>query len=497
MRGLASLVKDTAIYGLSSMLGRFLNWLMTFVYVRVLLPEDYGRMSYLYAGVALGLIILTYGMETAFFRFVSKHDRPGLVFGTTLTALGLSSGLFLLLGGLFLEDISLYLGLEGYGSIILMLMAILALDAFTSIPLGYLRFVQRPWYFMGVRLGFVALTIVLTLLTFYGVPWLSGFAPQLTAWYCPSDGLTYIFAINLLGCLAQLLALLPILRLAEPRCSLPLLKQMLIYALPLLILGLAGSFSNQADKILFPKMLGDSTEAYTQLGIYSACYKLAVVMILFTQAFRYAYDPYVFSKSKEGEQASKQAYAESLLYYTLFTLVIFVGVIATLDLLKLFITPAYYDGLIVVPFIMLGQLLFGIYYNLSLWYKLTDRTYWGAILSAVGCLLTTLIIVLGAKPYGYMACAYASVIANAVILLLSYWLGQKYYPIAYPWRKMGLYALLALGVVLAIYAVDALPLGWVGTLACKVALLLLFVALIAYREVPRSLLATLSSKIKR
>lgn len=486
---LKSLIKDTAIYGLSSMVGRFLNWLMTIVYVRVLVESEFGVMTNLYAWTALLLIILTYGMETAFFRFASKHERPRLVYGTTLTALGTTSTLFALLGLYFVSDITATLSLSGSEDLVGMLIVIVALDAFCAIPLGYLRYEQRPWRFMAVRMGFVLLTIALTLITFYILPLLA------SDWINPQHSLRYIFGINLVGCIVQLVMLLPTIRMAERACSWAILRQMLAYAWPVLLLGLVGSFSNQADKILLPLMYDDPATGQAQLGIYGACYKLAVIMVLFTQAFRYAYDPFVFARSRDGGEAAKAAYADAMKYYILFTLVIFVGVMSTLDVLKLFIVPTYYAGLPIVPLVMAGQLMFGIYFNLSLWFKLTDRTWWGAILSILGCVVTVLIIVLGTRPLGFMAAAWASVVANALMMTVSYFLGQRYYPIKYPLKAIASYTLLASGILALQYLWTSITPSTPLRLALNLLLLLLFVAFILWREVPRSTLAALRRRL--
>lgn len=493
MSTLKSLVKDTALYGLSSMFGRFLNWLLTYVYVRVMLPEDFGRMTNLYAWTALLMILLTYGMETAFFRFANKHERPGDVYVTTLGALGSSSALFVLLGLFFLEPLASALQLGTETQLLVPLLFIVATDAFMAIPLGYLRYEQRPWRFTAIRMGFVGFTIVATLASFYGLPWLQQQVPTLLPHWSPLEHpLHYILGINLLGNLLQLLMLAPTLRKARGHFDAGLLKAMLRYAWPMLLLGLAGNFNNQADKILFPLLFEDAHYAHTQLGIYGACYKLAVVMILFTQAFRYAYDPFVFAETKKGDQAARRAYSAAMTYYVLFTLFIFLAVMSYIDLLKLLIKPAYYPGLSVVPWIMLGQLMFGVYFNLSLWYKVTDRTYWGTILSVIGCALTVGIIVLLAPHWGFMACAWASVIANGAVMLVSYLLGQRYYPVRYELIKIGSYSLLcALLYGLQVLLQMMLPTAELVRLGLNSLLLLTFLCIIAYREIPSSALTQL------
>lgn len=493
---LTSLIKDTAVYGLSSMFGRFLNWLLTFVYVRVLLPEEFGQMTNLYAWTAILMILLTYGMETAFFRFANKHEQPADVYTTTLWSLGISSLLFVLLGWMFLDPLAASLHVAEHKDLLSCLLIIVASDAFMAIPLGYLRYEQRPWWFMTVRMSFVFSTILLTLFVFYGVPALSEYVPLLSELQPRAHALQYIFGINLVSNGLQFLLLLPTLRKATGHFDASLLREMLRYALPMLLLGLAGNFNNQADKILFPLLFDDPHYANGQLGIYGACYKLAVVMVLFTQAFRYAYDPFIFAEKKKGEEAARRAYSSSMTYYVLFTLFIFLAVMSYIDGLKLLIAPAYYPGLTVVPWIMAGQLMFGVYFNLSLWYKVTDRTHWGAILSIVGCALTVLLIVLLAPRYGFMACAWASVVANGGVMLISYTLGQHYYPVSYDLRRLALYTLLTIILYGMQWGIaNALPEAPLLRMLFNTLLLLIFLGIVYRYEVPKGTLIALRKKL--
>lgn len=493
---LTSLIKDTAVYGLSSMFGRFLNWLLTFVYVRVLLTEEFGQMTNLYAWTAILMILLTYGMETAFFRFANKHEQPADVYTTTLWSLGISSLLFVLLGWMFLDPLAASLHVAEHKDLLSCLLIIVASDAFMAIPLGYLRYEQRPWWFMTVRMSFVFSTIILTLFAFYGVPALSEYVPLLSELQPRAHALQYIFGINLVSNGLQFLLLLPTLRKATGHFDASLLGAMLRYALPMLLLGLAGNFNNQADKILFPLLFDDPHYANGQLGIYGACYKLAVVMVLFTQAFRYAYDPFIFAEKKKGEEAARRAYSSSMTYYVLFTLFIFLAVMSYIDGLKLLIAPAYYPGLTVVPWIMAGQLMFGVYFNLSLWYKVTDRTHWGAILSIVGCALTVLLIVLLAPRYGFMACAWASVVANGGVMLISYTLGQHYYPVSYDLRRLALYTLLTIILYGMQWGVaNALPEAPLLRMLFNTLLLLIFLGIVYRYEVPEGTLIALRKKL--
>ena len=493
---LTSLIKDTAVYGLSSMFGRFLNWLLTFVYVRVLLPEEFGQMTNLYAWTAILMILLTYGMETAFFRFANKHEQPADVYTTTLWSLGISSLLFVLLGWMFLDPLAASLHVAEHKDLLSCLLIIVSSDAFMAIPLGYLRYEQRPWWFMTVRMSFVFSTIILTLFAFYGVPALSEYVPLLSELQPRAHALQYIFGINLVSNGLQFLLLLPTLRKATGHFDASLLGAMLRYALPMLLLGLAGNFNNQADKILFPLLFDDPHYANGQLGIYGACYKLAVVMVLFTQAFRYAYDPFIFAEKKKGEEAARRAYSSSMTYYVLFTLFIFLAVMSYIDGLKLLIAPAYYPGLTVVPWIMAGQLMFGVYFNLSLWYKVTDRTHWGAILSIVGCALTVLLIVLLAPRYGFMACAWASVVANGGVMLISYTLGQHYYPVSYDLRRLALYTLLTIILYGMQWGIaNDLPEAPLLRMLFNTLLLLIFLGIVYRYEVPKGTLIALRKKL--
>ena len=493
---LTSLIKDTAVYGLSSMFGRFLNWLLTFVYVRVLFTEEFGQMTNLYAWTAILMILLTYGMETAFFRFANKHEQPADVYTTTLWSLGISSLLFVLLGWMFLDPLAASLHVAEHKDLLSCLIIIVASDAFMAIPLGYLRYEQRPWWFMTVRMSFVFSTILLTLFAFYGVPALSEYVPLLSELQPRAHALQYIFGINLVSNGLQFILLLPTLRKATGHFDASLLRAMLRYALPMLLLGLAGNFNNQADKILFPLLFDDPHYANGQLGIYGACYKLAVVMVLFTQAFRYAYDPFIFAEKKKGEEAARRAYSSSMTYYVLFTLFIFLAVMSYIDGLKLLIAPAYYPGLTVVPWIMAGQLMFGVYFNLSLWYKVTDRTHWGAILSIVGCALTVLLIVLLAPRYGFMACAWASVVANGGVMLISYILGQHYYPVSYDLRRLALYTLLTIILYGMQWGIaNALPEATLLRMLFNTLLLLIFLGIVYRYEVPKGTLIALRKKL--
>lgn len=485
--GMKRLAKETAIYGLPSILGKFLNWLLVPMYVRVLDGTgEFGIYTNLYAWVALLLVVLTYGMETGFFRFINKKEEkePMRVYATTLYSIAFTSTFFFLLGLSFLEPISEALHYEAYPEYLGMMLGVVALDAFTSIPYAYLRYAGRPVRFATIRFINIFLNIGLNLFFYLACPWLWKNVPATIDWfYQPDYGVGYAFVANVITSVTVLLLLLPTwlpgLR-TKPNGA--LLGRMLRYSFPIMILGIAGIFNQTADKIIFPFLFADKAEADAQLGIYGACFRMAAVMVMFIQAFRYAYEPFIFSRNKE--EGSQRAYVEAMRYFIIFALLIFLGVMFYIDILKIFIVPAYYPGLRIIPIVMMGELFFGIYFNLSFWYKLTDQTHWGAWFSLAGCILTVLIIVFFAPTYGYMACAWASFGSNLLMMLLSYMMGQKKYPIPYDLRSAGIYFFVAA----VFFAAGMLPTidSHVLRLAYRTLLLFFFVVFIVKRDLPLS-----------
>nr|WP_314667278.1 oligosaccharide flippase family protein [uncultured Porphyromonas sp.] len=495
---LKGLVKDTAVYGLSSILGRFLNWALTPLYTRVLVSTgEFGVQTNLYAWTALLMAILTYGMETGFFRFVNKEPNPQQVYSTTLISLGTTSSFFILLSLLFLSPISSLLGYADRSDLVAMLVFIIATDAFMAIPFAYLRYKNRPWRFATIKLTFIALSIGLNLFFFLLCPWIWRVAPEAISWfYDPEFGVGYIFVSNLISNGVIFLMLLPYILPAGWHFSSSLLRRMLAYSLPLLLLGIAGIFNQMADKILFPIILTDRAEAEAQLGIYSACFKIAMVMVMFTQAFRYAYEPFVFNKGAGDEAERRRSYALAMKYFLICSLFVFVGVMAGMDVLQYLVGADYREGLKVVPLAMWGELMMGVYFNLSLWYKLVDKTWWGALISSLGCIFTIAIICWGVPRYSYMACAWASAISNTVMAVVCYLLGQKYYKVEYELKNALFYFTIA-AIAVAIVALNhryiapVMPsLMWVVNIAVVGA----FLFIIIKKDVP---LGAILQKIRR
>lgn len=450
-----SLAKDTVIYGLSSIIGKFLNWLLVPLYTYVLTQQaDYGIVVNLYAWTALLLVILTYGMETGFFRFANKEgENPNTVYTTVMTSLLVTSVLFAVVCCGFSQPIATLLGYASHSEFIALLSIVVAMDAFASIPFAYLRYKKRPIRFAALKLLYVFLNILLNIFFLVVCPKIQDWS-IISAWYDPGYGVGYVFVANIIATGIQTLCLLPYIieplreRNGAALFSWPLLKSMLRYSLPILVLGVCGIMNQTLDRILFPFFYTGS-DAQTQLGIYGACFKVATVMMMFTQAFRYAYEPFVFAKHKDRH--SLEAYADAMKYYIIFSYMILLGMVCYLDLLKFIIAPSYWEGLIIVPIVLWAYVFQGIYFNLSFWYKLTDRTQWGAYFSIIGVIITFGLQAIFVPKIGYIASAGSSLVCYFVIMLLSYFVGRKYLQVPYDLRRIGAYTLLTILLLVAYY----------------------------------------------
>ena len=431
-----SLAKDTVIYGASSIIGKFLNYLLVPLYTYALArTSDYGIVTNIYAWTALLLVILTYGMETGFFRFVNREDQdPKTVYKTAFLTLLCSSAVFTMLVVVFHQSIANVLGYPDHSEFIEMMFATVAVDAFASIPFAYLRYQKRPIRFAALKLLFVVLNIAFNLLFLVVLG---------------KNDVFYIFLSNILATCIQTLCLLPITLPKGGQFSAPVLKEMLHYSLPLLILGVAGIMNQTLDRILFP-YLYTGEDAQAQLGIYGACFKVAMVMMMFTQAFRYAYEPFVFAKHKDRQ--SVEAYADAMKYYIIFSYLILLGVIFYLDIFRYIVASDYWEGLKIVPVVLWTYVFQGIYFNLSFWYKLTDETQWGAYFSLIGLVITLVIQVVGVPIIGYWASCGSSLVCYFVIMLLSYFIGQKKAPVPYDMKCIGGYTALTIGLLAVYYA---------------------------------------------
>lgn len=495
MAGVKSLAKDTAIYGLSSIIGKFLNWCLTPLYTYILVPAEYGIIVSLYAWIGLMLVLLTYGLETGFFRFANDpgKENPQTVFSTCMTSLGITTLLFLGLVSIFLSPVANALECGQHPDYILMIAVIIALDVFSALPFAYLRFRLRPVRFATLKLLNIALTIGFNLFFLIVCPAIHQSHPEWISWfYNPDYGAGYILVSNVIASFVLLLTLTPEIFGIRWHFSYPLLKRVLRYSFPLLILGLAGMMNQNLDKIIYPYLIPDHAEAMKQLGIYGANAKIAVVMIMFTQAFRYAYEPFIFARSK-GED-KRTTYALAMKYFIIVDLLIFLGVVFYLDIIRYFISPRYFAGLKIVPVIMIAELFSGIFFNLSLWYKLTDKTHWGIYFSLIGLVIIVSMNVTLVPHFGYVASAWAAFACYFAMMFFSWLFGQKYYPIDYQLKSIGKYVALAL----LLYGVSA----WVTIdnmvlrLGFRTVLLLIYFFYLVRHDLPLSQIPYLNKLLK-
>lgn len=395
------------------------------------------------------LVILIYGMETGFFRF-ANHERysdPGQVYTTSLISLGTTSALFIVAGCLLSPQLAGLLDCGAHPAYIWMMVVAVGADAFTSIPFAYLRYRHRPMRFASLKLVNIGLNIGLNLFFILLCPWLWRVAPESIGWfYDPGFGIGYIFLANMISSLAVLALLLPELTAERYSFNGELLRRMLSYSFPLLIIGIAGIMNQTIDKILFPMIYPDRATAMTELGIYGANYKIAIVMVMFIQAFRFAYEPFIFAQSREKGEDRNIAYRQAMTWFVIAAMFIFIGVVFFLPVLKYFISPAYFSGLKVVPVIMMAEFFFGIFFNLSLWYKLTDRTAWGTWFTLLGLAVTVGLNFLLVPRMGFMGCAVAALCCYGVMMLASYFTGRVKYPIDYDVRRIVFYIVAAMAL---------------------------------------------------
>lgn len=499
MANLKTLFKDTALYGMSSIVGRFLNYLLVPLYTAKIAASSggYGVITNVYAYTALLLVILTFGMETTFFRFVNKEGaNPMRTYSTVLIMVGSVALLFVALVLAFINPVSSFMGYSAHEEYVAVMAACVAIDAFQCIPFAYLRYKHRPWKFVALKMLFIVLNITLNIVYFvvlpamYSNPSTHGFAASI---YDPNVGVGYVFRLNLF-CTAIITFFFwkefTGFRWVFDKI---LFRKMLSYSWPILLLGITGILNQTADKILFP-IVSPGAEGHVQLGIYGAAAKIAMIMAMITQAFRYAYEPFVFGSAKE--KGSRDTYAKAMKYFIIFTLLAYLVVVGYLDVLKYIIGRDYWEGLKVVPVVMAAEIMMGVYFNLSFWYKLIDKTIYGAWFSGVGCVVLVLINVLLIPKYGYMACAWAGVAGYGTAMLLSYFVGQKKYPINYPLKSITVYiCIAALFTAIMLYTPQSLPKAL--RLGINTLLIILFVAHIIHYDFPISSLPVIGRHFRK
>ena len=481
MGKLTTIFKDTAIYGLSSIIGRFLNYLLVPLYTAQFSAASgaYGIITNIYAYVALAMVLLTFGMETTYFRFTNKtHTDSETVYGTTLITVGSISLLFAVLVLLLLSPISQLMGYGDHPDYVGVMAVTIAFDAFLCIPFAHLRQQRKALKFAALKLLNIMVSILLNLIYFY---------------FMDGKDVGYVFYINLVCTVMLAVCLITEYTGFRWRLDTKLLRTMLSYSWPILVLGIAGILNQTADKMLFPYIY-EGSDMRAQLGIYGACSKIAMIMAMITQAFRFAYEPIVFAGVKDKDQ--REMYTKAMKYFIIFTLLAFLIVVGYIDLLKYIVrNQDYWVGLKVVPIVMAAEIMMGIYFNLSFWYKIIDKTIWGAVFSGIGCAVLLLVNIIFVPRYGYMACAWGGFAGYGVAMLASYFVGQKYYPLNYPLKDIALYVwltIMAFTVMVIVRGSESL----LVSLSVNTLLILLFVAVIIRRDLPMSKLPVIGKHFK-
>lgn len=442
MNPLKKLAGQTAIYGLSSIVGRLLNYLLVPLYTRYFSTAEYGEVTTLYAYVAFLVVILTYGMETAFFRFSQNEQDKKSVYSTSLISLLISSAIFIILMFMNADSIANALKFDGHPEYIQWFALIVGLDAVSSISFAKLREQNKAARFALIRLLNIFINIGLNLFFIIYCPYaIKNNLPSadfIQSIYSQSIGIGYIFIANLVASIVTIVLLFPEMIAARWRFQLQLWKKMMLFALPLMIAGLAGITNETIDRILLAHLLPEEIAA-SEVGVYGAYYKLSIIMTLFIQTFRFAAEPFFFAQEKE--QNAKNVYADVMKYFTIITATIFLLVMIYFDLVQQFIGASFHDprGQIVVPVLLFANLFLGIYYNLAIWFKLTGKTRYGAYLSLFGAIVTLGVNFALIPVLGFEGSAWATLLCYFLMTLLSYYLGRKHYPIPYDLKRIGIY----------------------------------------------------------
>ncbi len=486
-----SLIKETAIYGVSSIFGRFLNYLLVPLYTAVFTdPSDYGVVSELYAWVAFLLVLLTFGMETAYFRFLQESEDKQKTFRNALWSVTIVSTLFALSVFLFFQEIADALLFGEHPEYIVLLSVIVLVDAMSALPLAKLRAEKKAFKFAGIQLSSIAVNIFLNL----------GLMLFLFDASRPDEGVIFILLANLCASFIKPLFFKQdfsqLLRLPDVAG----LKSMILYAAPLVLAGFAGIINEMLDRIMLKQMLFDSGSvgslhyAESQVGIYSASYKLAMLITIFIQAYRYAAEPFFFNQYTNENK--NQIYVKVMNVFVAVVAFFFLGVSVNLDVLKYFIqNESYWEGLQIVPVLLLANVFLGIYINQSIWYKLSNQTQFGLYIALVGAAITIAGNYVLIPTYGYVACAWVTMFVYGIQMALSYFLGQLYYPIPYNLKRIFLY----IGVSVAIFfVVGYLPKGnFVIQMVLGNLFILLFAAVVFRLEFRQSLGGLLRNENKQ
>lgn len=477
MSKIKSLASETVIYGTSTIISRLLAWLLMPFYIRTLDPELFGGVTNIYSYIAVVLVVLTFGFETGYFRFVSAGNRDNLL--KTLTGFVIFiSFLFIFLVFIFIGLITEAVGNEyltadifRYGAIIV------GIDAMVSLPFADLRYRNLKMKYAGLRFIQVLLNIFFNVFFLVICPYMINHG---YSWveiiFDTNNRLKYVFIANIISSGLIGLYFFPLVIKSSGKFVLKSVVPVIRYSAPIMVVGLFGMLIQNVDKILMVKLIDDNPMA--SLGIYSANFKIGVLMMLFIQSYRLAFEPFFFKEGKEG--SSKELYAVILKYFVIFGVIIYVGVLFFIQIINKFLLPEYYPGNVIIPYVLLGQLFFGIYYSLSLWYKLTDRTKYGAYISGFGAIIVIIMNIVLVPSIGYIGSAIASFSCFLLMMILSYFLGQKFYPINYP---LGTIIIYILSGILLVYVVNQIPVSNdLFLLGIKAVIFASYLAIIVYFE---------------
>lgn len=483
MNPLKKLASQTAIYGLSSIVGRLLNYLLVPLHTRVFLPDAYGVVTEMYSYVAFLMIVLTYGFETAFFRFARNEEDKPTVYSTSLISLSISSLVFFLLCLVFAQPIASSIRYPEHSEYIIWFALILSTEAITAVPFAKLRLENRPIRFAFIKLTNIAINVLVNvfflmlcpyLLTSESVYWRE-FAESV---YNPDFGVGYVFIANLVASMVTFAMLLPDILKVQRIFNTELWKRMMRYSFPLLIGGLAGITNEMFSRVSLKYQLPEEI-AMHELGVFGACYKVAVLMAIFIQTFRFAAEPFFFTQSKEKD--AKKLYSDVMTWFVVACCLIYIGVLLFMNVVKYFIGEAYYEGLSVVPILLMANLFLGIFFNLSIWFKLNDKTHYGAWLAIVGAILTIGLNYWWIPLYGYVGASWVTLVVYFSMMMLSYFLGQKHYPIEYERLKIISYPLSAF--LITYFYPMVLPMEGLLSWVFKVLIISAFVATVWYLEI--------------
>ena len=454
---LKKLAGQTIIYGLPTIVGRFLSYILTLFWSYVFIhPEGFSAVPYFYAIVPFLLNILSYGMETAYFRFSMKNSENKAVYSTSLFSILISTTIFLVSVLLFSKTIALQMGYPSHPEYVVWFALILTFDTLAAIPFAKLRIENKALRFAMIKTINIITYIFFNLFFLLFLPWTAKHADSsifyhtVSLIYNPQIGVGYIFIANLIASITTIIFLIPEYFKISYTFDKALWKELFKYAWPLMILGLAGSVNETFDRVIMKWIIPESAHPDYQLSVYSVCYKLSILMTIFIQMFRYAAEPFFFIHASQSD--SKTIYSTVMTWFIIVCSFIFLSVMLNIDIVKMVISSEYRVGLEIVPILLIANMFLGIFYNLSIWYKLTDKTKLGAMVSLIGAGITIILNFILVPIYGYIGAAWATLICYFAVMVISYFLGQKYYPINYNINKFALYLFAALTLYALNYA---------------------------------------------